>query len=398
VEFDDELGEEQRQAPLLPAPDRLWRHPSEVALERPVASRSHQPRLWTVAVLAGTIGALLATGVEVAVSKPHTKIQTVDVPAVERQADPVTMVTLIGTSIEPLDVVAITQRVRPAVVELQGQNSAGTLTSRGSAVMFRSDGYMLTDAGVVAGAITLTAVLADTRCVPARVLGTDPASGVALVKIAGSGYPVAALGSTAGVQVGQSAIAIGGAPQSIPAVVVGTVRAIGRSIDDGQGRQLVGMIETDATPTYGAWGGALVDENGVVIGITAGLQPSTDPAVLATPIELAYAVASQLMDGGTVAYGWLGIDGRDLPAASAKSLGLVGGALVERVTTAGPADAGGLQPGDIITAIDNRAVTSMASVMLALRTHRPGDRVFLHVRRAGGTRTFTAVLGQLPTS
>jgi S1-C subfamily serine protease len=395
VEFDDELGEEQRQAPLLPAPDRLWRHPSEVALERPVAPR-HQPRLWTVAVLAGTIGALLATGVEVAVSNPHTKIQTVDVPAVERQADPVTMVTLIGTSIEPLDVVAITQRVRPAVVELQGQNSAGTLTSRGSAVMFRSDGYMLTDAGVVAGAVTLTAVMADTRRVPARVLGTDPASGVALVKIAGSGYPVAALGSTAGVQVGQSAIAIGGAPQSIPAVVVGTVRAVGRSIDDGQGRQLVGMIETDATPTYGAWGGALVDDNGVVIGITAGLQPSTDPAVLATPIELAYAVASQLMDGGTVAYGWLGIDGRDLPAASAKSLGLVGGALVERVTAAGPADAGGLQPGDIITTIDNRAVSSMASVMLALRTHRPGDRVFLRVRRAGGTRTFTAVLGQLP--
>jgi S1-C subfamily serine protease len=306
------------------------------------------------------------------------------------------MVTLIGTSIAPLDVVAITQKVRPAVVELQAQNAAGAVTRSGSAVMFRSDGYLLTDTGVVAGAVTLTAVLADTRRIAARVLGSDPASGVALVKIDGSGYPVASLGSTAGVQVGQPAIAIGGAPRAIPAVVVGTVRELGRSIDDGDGRQLVGMIETDAAPSPGAWGGALVDDNGVVIGITAAAHGDADAGVLATPIELAYAVASELMAGGPVSYGWLGVDGRDLPTTAAASMGLMGGALIERVTDSGPAAASGLQPGDIITFIDSRPVTSMAAFMVALRTHRPGDRVFLHIRRAGQPRTLMAVLGEYP--
>jgi S1-C subfamily serine protease len=352
-----------------------------------------------VAVLAATIGALLATGAEVATGGTHTKIQTVVVPALERRADPVSVVTLVGMSTAPIDVMAVAQRVRPAVVELEAQNATGAITGTGSAVMFRSDGYLITDMSVVAGAVGLTAVLADTRRVRARVLGSDPESGVALVKVDGSGYPVADLGSTSGVQVGEPAIAIGGTPSAVAAMAVGTVRALGRSIDDGDGRQLVGMIQTDAVPASGGRGGALVDDNGVVIGITAGPQQGApgDGAVLATPIELAYAVASQLIDGGTVTYGWLGIDGRDLPADAAAAQHLLGGALVERVTSSSPAANCDLEPGDIITAINSRPVTSMASFMVALRTQRPSDRVFLHVRRNGQLRTLTAILAERPS-
>lgn len=401
VEFDDGLDEDGPTAPLLPPDDRLWRHPSELgfsAFAADPAHRSHaDARLWTVAVLAGTIGALLAAGITVAATGPRTS--TVAIPAVERQADPVTVAMLTGEPTTRPDLLALAEKLRPAIVGLTGHRDGAIV--RASAVMFRSDGFMLTDLHVIAGVTALEAVLADNRRLDARVVGTDAESSLAVLKINGYGYDVAALGSTAGVRIGDPAIVLGspvlsGGP---PTIAVGSVRAMGRSVDTGGGQQVVGMIQTDANVGAGAWGGPVVDLNGVVIGIsTARTTPNaaggagSQSSGYASPIELVSSAAEQLITSGHVIHAWLGIDGRDLDPSQAKALRLSGGVVVEEVDPSSPASACGLLRGDVIIAIDSRAVSSMGVLMMAVRSHHPGDRVLLRVRRGNAERTLTAVL------
>jgi S1-C subfamily serine protease len=354
----------------------------------------------TVAVFAAGVGAVLAGGGALAAGGLRTHVRTVAVPAVEQRVEQVTVVMPGGHKPPPMDVVAIAQRVRPTIVGLQVQGAkAGppSAASVGSGVMFRSDGYVLTDARVVAGATALIAVLADARRITARVLGTDSETGVSVVKLAGSGYEVAALGSTDDVQVGQRAVAIGATPTTngVPDVSVATVQGVGRSVENDAGRQLAGMIETDAHLGAGAWGGALVDANAVVIGITAAPR-SPNMGGLATPIDVAYAVGAQLISAGKVGHVWLGINGQDLDAATAAFIGVPGGALVDGVLEASPAAACGLAAGDVITSVNERAVASMASLMVALRVHSPGERVFVHLRRGPDTLALPAVLAERP--
>jgi S1-C subfamily serine protease len=167
-----------------------------------------------------------------------------------------------------------------------------------------------------------------------------------------------------------------------PAVAVGAVVNVARTVDVGGGRQRVGMIETDAPIAPGAWGGALLAGNGIVVGITG---PVASPlgSHFATPIELAYAVAGQLMAGKPVVHPWIGIQGRDG----------TGGALVDDVTDSSPAALSGLHSGDVITAVNGRPVSSMGALMVLLRMHVPGDAVLLQVRRGTAELVLRAVLG-----
>ena len=376
MEFDEEHDDE-RGAPLLPPDDRLWRHPSEVGRSpRPI------PRVWSIAVLAGTVGLLLGTGVAYLVTSTELPSRTVVVPAVERERDVVTVIAASGKAQAAPDVVAVTQRADPSIVHLIGR------TVEGSAVMFRGDGFMLTSADGLAGATVFTAVLANGERHAAHLIGADPESGVAVVKLDGSAtYPVAALGSTAALTNGAAVVAVSAVPMvnGSPAVAVGTVLAAARTITSGS-QQRVGMIETDAPIAAGAWGGALLSSSGVVLGIT---EPGAagSRSHYAAPIELASAVAAQLIKSGKVVYPWMGIQGRD---------GQSGGALIDDVSDASPAALIGLRAGDVITAVDGRPVASMGALMVLLRTHMPGDQVMLQVRRGNVEELIRVALGTRP--
>jgi S1-C subfamily serine protease len=393
VDADDGIEEEGPNFPWLPPDDRLWRHPSELQTNpMPIvpatATRTSEHRMWTVALLAGMVGALLASGVGVAAGTFHHS--TTVVRPVERVLD---------TSIDPQFtqvaaipkqsdlVVSIADALRPMIVELLINGNTGP--ANGSGVVFRSDGYVLTNNHVVAGATLVTAVLANGRQVPAKVVGGDPETDIAVVKIAVTNQqPVATLEPRPVPRVGQMAVAIG-SPVNMaaqPSISVGVVSAVGQDVSLSQGAQLIDMIQTDARIAPAASGGALVDSSAAVIGITTAVTPtnsSTSAGGFAVPIETATSVASQLIATGRVTHGWLGVGGKDLDVDSANQLKVMGGGMVTQVDPGSPAAKAGLVAGDVITQLDGRPVVSMDSVVVALRTHKPGDQIDLSFVRDG---------------
>jgi S1-C subfamily serine protease len=390
--------------PWLPPDDRLWRHPSELHTS-PVPttsarSRQFDYRLWTVALAAGLIGALLASGVGVATGsfRQHTTVvrpvervaETVSVPQVTPASDP------LATNVE-----VIADQMRPATVELLVTGDQGNIS--GSGVIFRSDGYVLTNDHVVQGASSITAVLSDGRHVKARLIGADALTDIAVVKLDQPVPAVAMLGTAEWLKVGQVAVAIG-SPLGLtggPSVTVGVVSAVGRQVDGGDGIPLLDMIQTDAPIAPGSSGGALVDASGEVIGITTALAvDDTGPRGLgfATPVDVAREVGDQLITTGHATHVWLGVQGDDLDSQTAGTLGITGGAQVQQVVKASPAAKAGLTAADVVIAVDDHQITSMGSLMVDLREYRAGDQVTVTYLRNGRRRTAVAVLAERPAT
>lgn len=388
----EEDGEERPVPPLLPAEDRLWRHPSEVAEERPHRGARHgagPPRMITVVALTTCISVLLSLGLLAVVGPLRTRV------AIERVAAPV-----IG-GVEPTevaDVAALTDRLRPAITQVVARGAGGE--QWGSGVIYRSDGMMLTAHRVVEGAESFRVLLHDGREVEAKLVGSDPDTEIAVMQLQGGEFTPALLGSTASLKVGEPAITIGSPTGAAtgPLVRVGVVSALGQQVGSN-GRNLVDMIQTDGAVAPGCTGGALVDARGAVIGIAAA-NATTDAGVIgfATPIDVARAVAAQLMHDGRVSRGWLGIEGDSLAGERARDLDLPGGAVVKKVKPASPAESAGLAAADIITAVEGQPVKSMPDLVVRLRSYRPGDTVKMSVLRGTSTRTVEVRLGQRPSS
>ncbi len=391
---DDEVG----TTPWLPPEDRLWRHPSEVGLlntARAAAQRA-RPTPWSVGLLSGTIGALLVAGAVILASllSPGT------VRVIERVAVPQASY---GQRHDAIPEIA--ERVRPAIAQVQAHSARGRSTA--SAVLFRSDGHLLTNNHVVEGASSVRVVLADGREREATVVGGDTDTDVAVLKIDGTDYPTAILGTTRKLRVGEEAIAIG-SPSGLdggPSVSVGVISAIGRAVDIGDGRSLWDMILTDAPIVAGSSGGALLDDAGAVIGITTAIAADAAPTgrggsgmSLATPIDAARDVAEQLITSGRVVHVWLGVEGEDVDAATAERVGIDYGALVKRVAGGSPASAAGIAPGDVICTVAGTKVTSMAALVVSLRSRRPGQIVDVRVMRGGKWAELKAQLVARPAS
>jgi putative serine protease PepD len=192
-----EPDDEPQPYRVPPAPDdRLWRHPSEMAANRPPGRR----QLWVVGLASALAASVLSTGLAVLAGN------LLDAGGEERAVDTAGLFSQPALASARADVVEVAERVRPAIVQLKVEKGrAGS----GSGVLFRSDGHVLTNAHVVDGATSVVVVLASGREVPARVVGSDADSDTAVVKVDGGPYPVATLGSTADLKVGQEAIAIG---------------------------------------------------------------------------------------------------------------------------------------------------------------------------------------------
>lgn len=387
--------------PPLPPEDRLWRHPSELrqhgasgGLSAPLATaRPIRPTTWTVGVVAGLAGAALTTAVIAVTGSLSPRV-------IEREIVEKVAVTPVVSS--PMlrgerGVVAVAERLSPAIVRLDVEQAGGTAT--GSGVLFRDDGLVLTSAHVVAGATAISVVLTDGRRLDGHLVGLDGVTDVALVDVDGQGFPVAVLGTADGLEVGAPAIAIG-SPLGLdggPSVTTGVISALDRRVDASGGEQLHGMIQTDAPVAPGSSGGALVDANGAVIGImTAVADQPGGRFGFATPIDLAHRVAQQLLATGHMAHGWLGVEGTDLTAAQAMAMRVAGGARVQRVTASSPAAQAGLTPDDVITEVDGKAIRSTSNLVVQLRAHDPGDQVVVGYWRRGQHTEVTITLVEHP--
>lgn len=382
---DDDVGDAR---PPLPPDDRLWRHPSELRQHGPgrtavipaPAGAARRPVTWAVALVAGFTGVALSTAVIALTGSLSPRV-------VEREVVEKVAVTPVVSS--PMvrgerGVVAVAERLSPAIVRLDVAGIDGSST--GSGVLFRDDGLLLTSAHVVADTTEISVVLTDGRRLEGHLVGLDEVTDVALVDIDGTGFPVAVLGTSEGLEVGAPTIAIG-SPLGLvggPSVTTGVISAVDRRVQAASGEPLHGMIQTDAPIAPGSSGGALVDANGAVIGITAAVADQAGGRFgFATPIDLAHRVADEILRTGRMVHGWLGVEGADLATEEARELGLEGGALLRAVASRSPAAAGGLLVDDIVTEVDGRPVHSTSGLVVELREHAPGDEIVVGYWRGG---------------
>ncbi|MEY2424388.1 MAG: hypothetical protein QOI95_4455 [Acidimicrobiaceae bacterium] len=386
----------------LPPDDRLWRHPSELGLSLGSAgtSSSTDPsgtRLWAVAVVAGLIGSALSLGVVAVAGRLSADV--VEKRVIERVAvRPVAELSLASASGSGQGVIAIAKSMAPAIARIESSTDKGKTIA--SAILVRTDGYLVTNAHVVASITKVLVVLSDGSELAGRVVGIDAMTDIAILKVDRDQLPVAVLGSATDLQSGQPAIAIGSplGTSGGPSVTVGVISALGRRVDSFDGVELHDMVQTDAPTAAGSSGGALCDGSGSVIGMTTAISTSTDPAanalVYAIPVDIVRAVADDIIATGAARHSWLGVEGADLDAANAKDIGVTGGAKVTKVIDNSPASLAGLRSDDVVTALDGAKITSMSSFVVALRGHHPGDSITLEIRRGAAPQTMVITLGE----
>jgi len=271
----------------------------------------------------------------------------------------------------------------------------------GSGVIVSKDGYILTNNHVVDGADKLTVVLQDKHKYTAKVVGRDPQSDVAVIKIDASDLPVAALGNSDDARVGQWVIAIGNPFQLMHTVTAGIISAKGRSSVNLADYE--DFIQTDASINPGNSGGALADLDGNVIGInTAIVSPNGAGGNVgigfAIPINMAKSIMHQLVATGKVSRGFLGLLPQDIDPGLAKAMNLkdTKGCLVGDVNKDGPADKAGIKRGDVITKFNGTEVENSVQLRNLVAEAGPGSDANVHVLRDGRERNIVVKLGERP--
>jgi len=272
-----------------------------------------------------------------------------------------------------------------------------TIRSLGSGFLINPNGYVVTNNHVVDEATEIQVKLSDGRQFPGTVVGRDPKTDLALVKIEASGLPVIPLGDSAELQVGEPVMAIGNPFGLEQTVTTGIVSATGRVIGEGPYDD---FIQTDASINPGNSGGPLINAHGQGIGINAAIvsqSGGSNGIGFAIPINLAKPVIAQLAETGHVVRGWLGVSIQPLTPELAKSFHLpdASGALVSSVVDGSPAMKAGVRPGDVITEYNGRAIARADGLPPAVAQTPVGREVPLTVIREGKTLRLTAKIGQL---
>jgi serine protease Do len=268
----------------------------------------------------------------------------------------------------------------------------------GSGFIVESDGHILTNHHVISGADRVTVKLADGRSLRAVVIGSDPATDIALIKVdAGSPLPVAPMGDSSGVRVGEWVCAIGNPLAYEHTVTVGVVSFLGRKLFDAS---LDDYIQTDAAINFGSSGGPLINARGEVIGMNAAISRKARNIGFAIPINQARAILPQLKADGRVARGYLGVTLRDLDPDLSKSLGLspTSGALVQDVTEGSPGARAGIRPYDVIVSVDGTRVRSNDDLIRHIAARAPGIGTTLQVLRDGRELAVSLRLGERPST
>ena len=358
-------------------------------------------RVAVVAVVAALIGSLGGAG---AVLLAVRGVLEPPVAAAPAEVVPAPVVRVSGQEVRD-QVVAVAEAVRPTVVQVDVVGGSGTGSGNGSGVVYRSDGYIITNNHVVSTAGRLSVTFADGTSETARVVGTDRDSDLAVLKVDRSGLPAIAVRDEEELEVGELAVAVGSPFGLQGSVTRGIVSAVDRGVSvrapDGVAVSLPGVVQTDASINPGNSGGPLVDGRGRLIGInsailTSGTNTGNAGVGFAIPAVYAVSVADELIATGAVRHAFLGVSGGDLTPEVTQRVGVGQGAYIAGVTPDTPAAAASLREGDVILALGDTPVTSMAGLATAVRQAHVGDTVRVTYRRGGVDLTVDVTLSEAP--
>ena len=288
----------------------------------------------------------------------------------------------------------------PHAVYQEAKDSVAYITTgvgTGSGFVVSSDGYIVTNAHVVEGSNgQIKAKIGDGKTLTAKLVGEDASTDLALLKVDATGLKPLALGDSSTVQVGDPAYAIGNPFGLDRTLTTGVISALQRQISSPNGFSINDVIQTDAAINPGNSGGPLFNGAGQVIGVNSQIEsPNTSSTGQGGNVGIGFAIPSntvktvidQLRTTGKVSHAYLGVQTQDAARA---------GAQVAALTAGGPGANGGLQVGDVITALGGKTVADSSALSGLVDTHKPGDSVEVKITRNGSTKTLTVKLGQRP--
>jgi len=380
----------------------------------------------TLTAPADTVVPIDATSAATTASPAATEVATAEATQASNQASDA------GAANFTSSIRQVAQKDKPAVVQITNEqvqmdqyNQPFTVpTGVGSCVIYDQQGHILTNNHVIADAQQLEVSLTDGRLFSATLVGQDPQTDLAVIQIKGDNLPVAQLGDSSQVQVGDWVVAIGNAlalPGG-PTVTAGVASALGRTVQEpgdssnpngngnGNGSSnstgpfLFDVIQTSAPINPGNSGGPLVDLNGRVIGIDTLVAGEAEPGVpsqgigFAIAINTAKPIADELVANWHVAHPFIGISYVPLNPSIASQLGTSAksGVAVAQVVPGSPAEKAGLQPRDVITAVDGSDLKDESDLARALAKHKPGDKITLTVVRGTDQSSVAITLGEMP--
>ena len=296
----------------------------------------------------------------------------------------------------------VTERVAPSLGELFGdympRYRQRIERSLGSGVIVDGSGHIVTNHHVIANADSIRVQLADGRVADAKIVGRDPDTDLAVLKIDLTPLPVAAFGRSDQLQVGDVVLAIGNP--------VGLSQTVTHGIVSATSRQQLGIapledfIQTDAPINFGNSGGALVDASGALVGINTAIVAKNigvEGIGFAIPVNMVRGVLDEIIAHGRVIRGWIGIVPEDLSDEQAQQLGLAqAGVVIGNLYVGSPAQQAGLQPGDLLTAIDGTPPHSAQDALGRIAGHKPGTTIVLRGLRAGRAFEVHAQVGERP--
>ena len=293
-------------------------------------------------------------------------------------------------------VVRVVERVTPSVVNVRRGQSGG------SGVIVTPDGYALTNAHVVEGVREVAVTLRnETEPVRAPVVGADPATDLAVVRIPRSGLPAAELAESETLRVGQLVIAIGDPLGFQSTVTTGVVSALGRSLRGNDGRLIDNVIQTDAALNPGNSGGPLVDTHAKVVGVNTAIIPMAQGVGFAIPAATARLIAGILIRDGRVRRAYLGIGAAQTPIgrqlAAELHLGATSGIRVLEVVAGGPAQRAGIVAGDLLVSLDGIGLSTLSDLQRALTGDRIGRSSDVSFVRMGELRRAAVTLAEART-
>jgi S1-C subfamily serine protease len=310
-----------------------------------------------------------------------------------------------------LAVVGAVDRVAPSVAHLEialsrrarGRRSGGgdaEQTGAGSGFVFTPDGFLLTNSHVVEGAARIRATFADGESHSAELVGVDPDTDLAVLRVDVPSLVAASLGDSSRLRAGQVVIAIGNPLGFASTVTSGVVSALGRTMRSQSGRLIDGVIQTDAALNPGNSGGPLVDSRGQVVGINTAIIAGAQGICFAIPVNTARFVIPQLIRDGRVHRGWIGVSGQTITLSRRRvqisHLESSGGVLITAVMPNSPADSAGLRPRDIVVELAGAPVGGVDDLQRLLAQERIGKTVPITIVRDGSRRILPIIPTESP--
>lgn len=398
----------QPAAPVAPA----WQPPMQTPAAPPAPPAPERPAKrfgWPAVVLAALLGGLIgAAAIGAAALLFVLPVRSDSSPEPGSPTVTTSTVSVDIADMEATWVEAVAQKATPSVVYIANEQQyrnpfSGSVTtdvaSTGSGIIIRENGYIITNYHVIEGASNLV-VTVGVKELDATVVGADPSTDLAVLKVDATGLPSAELGRSADLVVGQPVVAIGSPFGLQNTVTAGIISALGRSTvaESTSGiTTYTSLIQTDAAINSGNSGGALVDAEGRIIGINTLISSTSgDNAGIgfAIPIDSAKQIAEEIIETGKASHPYMGVASATIDRSYAELYGLSveAGALVQSVIQGSPAEVAGIQRGDVIVRIGDAVITSVEDVFTAVRSHSVGDTVEVIVARGQEEVTLSVTL------